>query len=151
MTVEQALVRMADLCARSEQCPYDIARKLRAKALSETDVQHVIEELKRRRFLDEHRFAAGFARDKVRFAGWGRLKIRAALAARHIPSDVIEEALGAIEPDDYRQAILRAARGKAASLDLNLPEERAKLTRHLLSRGFEPGLVSRLMSKIPRR
>ena len=73
LTAEQALLRMADLCARSEQCPYDIAKKLRAKALSEADIHKVIDELRRRRFIDERRFAASFARDKVRFAGWGRL------------------------------------------------------------------------------
>lgn len=148
LTAEQALLRMADLCARSEQCPYDIARKLRAKNMPEQEVQSVIDELKRRGFVDERRFAASFARDKVRFAGWGRLKIRTALAARRIPTQAISEAMEAIEPDDYRQALLRAARAKAASLNLSDYDDRSKLCRHLLSRGFEPTIVTRLLEKI---
>lgn len=148
LTAEQALLRMADLCARSEQCPYDIAKKMRAKALSEADIHKVIDELRRRRFIDERRFAASFARDKVRFAGWGRLKIRTALAARRIPQDAVAAAMESIEPADYRDALIRAARAKASALNLKNYDDRARLCRHLLSRGFEPALVTRLMDKI---
>ena len=42
---DQALLRMADLCARSEQCPYDIRRKLLLKGMAAADVESVIAEL----------------------------------------------------------------------------------------------------------
>ena len=65
LTRDEALVRMAGLCARSEQCASDIARKLRTKGLSSADIASVIDELKERSFLDEARYARSFARDKV--------------------------------------------------------------------------------------
>ena len=147
---DQALLRMADLCARSEQCPYDICRKLLLKGMAAADVESVIAELSDRGFLDSARYAGCFARDKVKFAAWGRLKIRAALAAKRIPSAQIAEALASIDDEEYLEALHRAARAKVASLDLSLRDDRAKLFRHLLSRGFEPDAVTRIVNNLSR-
>jgi len=70
---------MAGLCARSEQCEGDIARKLAAKGMGASDVEWVLGELRERGFVDAVRFARSFTNDKVRFSAWGRIKIRAAL------------------------------------------------------------------------
>ncbi|MGN0237687.1 MAG: regulatory protein RecX [Lepagella sp.] len=141
---------MADLCARAEQCPYDIRRKLQLKGMAPADVESVISDLSDRGFLDSARYAGCFARDKVKFSAWGRLKIRAALAAKCIPSVEIAEALNSIDLDEYRNALSRAANSKIASLDLSMRNDRAKLFRHLLSRGFEPDLVSRIVNDLAR-
>lgn len=133
-----ALVRMADLCARSEQCEAEILQKLLRLGLGHADAEGVVAELVERRFIDDARYAAAFARDKVRFAGWGRLKIRAALAAKRIPSATVNEAIAAVEAADYDDALMRAARAKARSLDLDDPADRNRLLRHIASRGFEP-------------
>ena len=145
---DQALLRMADLCARSEQCPYDIRRKLLLKGMAAADVESVIAELSDRGFLDSARYAGCFARDKVKFAAWGRLKIRAALATKRIPSAQIAEALASIDDEEYLEVLHRAARAKVAFLDLSLRDDRAKLFRHLLSRGFEPDAVTRIVNNL---
>lgn len=145
---EEALLKMADLCARSEQCAFEIMRKLRLKGLSSHDAGFVVDELIERRFIDECRYARSFSRDKVRFSAWGRLKIRAALLARRIPDSVISEAFGEVDPEDYADAATRAARAKAASLDLSLPQERLKLYRHLMSRGFESDVARVTIEKL---
>ena len=141
MTKEEALVKMAGLCARSEQCESDIVRKLRAKMLSQIDIAWVIDELKRGRFLDNGRFAVAYARDKVRFSSWGRLKVRAGLAARRINGSIVSEALENIDAEDYAAALSRTANAKARSVDLSGRDGRVKLYRYLLSRGFEPDLA----------
>lgn len=142
VTKEEMLLKMADLCARSEQCAFDIATKLRLKGLSASDISDVISSLTERKFIDDYRFARSFARDKVRFSAWGRRKIRLALAAKRIPSSVISDALLEIDDADYRDALSRCARSKAASLDLSNYEDRLRLYRYLASRGFESELAS---------
>ena len=141
-TREEALLKMAGLCARSEQCESDVARKLRACGLPAADIRLVIEELVSRNFIDHRRFAAAFARDKVRFSSWGKMKIRAALFAKRIPENLINEAMEEIDADDYRAAAMRSARSAALSLDLGEQSGRQKLFRRLMSRGFEPDVVS---------
>lgn len=148
MTREEALVKMADLCARSEQCPFDIARKLRLKGLSPTDIRLVLDELESRRFIDTARFARSFANDKVRFSGWGRIKIRAELAGRRIPPGDVSAALEQIDAADYEAALERVARQKTAALDLSVYGDKMKLMRYLLSRGFEPDASREVMNRI---
>lgn len=145
---EAMLLKMATLCARSEQCPADIRKKLLVGGLSSIDSEEVINELRERKFLSEERFAGSFARDKVRFTAWGKLKIRKALQMKMIPSEIIDNALSAIPADDYKDALIRAARTKASSLNIADSADRIKLYRFLVTRGFEPSLASRLVKKI---
>lgn len=139
---DEALLAMADLCARSEQCSFEITRKLSKKGLSRDDIEFVVSELNERGFIDDMRYARSFSRDKVRFSAWGRMKIRMALIAKHIPSFIISEALNCIDSDDYAAAVQRAARSKAPSLDLSLYDDRLRLYRFLISRGFESRISS---------
>lgn len=137
LTREQALVQMADLCARSEQSEFDIERKLRMRGLPSAEIESVLTELKRRNFLNAERYAGSFARDKVKFARWGKMKIRAALMGKRVQSYVIAEALSSIDDDEYFEAALHLAQTKSKSLDLSEYDDRIRLLRHLASRGFE--------------
>lgn len=142
VTKEDALIAMAGLCARSEQCESDVYKKLRVKGLGHSEAMAVIDELKNRNFIDDFRYARSFARDKVRFSAWGRMKIRAALAAKRITSSIISQAFEEIDPLDYSNALKRCASLKARTLNLDDYDDRMKLARHILSRGFESALVN---------
>ena len=148
LTRDEALLKMASLCARSEQAPSDIMRKLAAAGLDSADIESVIGELTDRKFLDELRYAIAFSRDKVRFSSWGRLKIRMGLIAKRIQSATIEEAWREVDQADYLEAAKKAAASAAKNLDLSRREEAVKLYRHLLSRGFESDLASRIVKEI---
>lgn len=145
---EEALLKMADLCARSEQCEADIYRKLRLKGLGHNDAMDIIAELRNRKFIDDFRYARSFARDKVRFSAWGRRKIRLALIAKKIPSSIIEEAFGEIDSQDYASALDRAASSKLSGLNLSLYEDRLRLYKYLVSRGFESNLISNKIKEL---
>lgn len=148
VTKEEALVSMASLCARSEQCEADIYKKLLNKGLSHGDIHEIIEELINREFIDNARFARSFANDKVRFSAWGRNKIRAALMAKRISSVDTAEALAQIDEKEYAAALSRAVKSKVSGLDLSVYEDRLKLYRHLLSRGFESSFASSAVKKL---
>lgn len=138
ITAEEALMRMAALCARSEQCSFDIARKLRNMSLSESDVHSILSRLRKQKFVDDARYAGALARDKVRFQAWGKYKIKRALYSKQIPSKIIEDAIASIDETEYAEAAYRAGHGKLQSgLDLDIYDDKIKLMRYLLSRGFE--------------
>ena len=148
LTKDAALLRMADLCARSERCSSEIREKLRKLMLPASMADEIIDYLEENRYIDNLRFAKAFARDKVRFSGWGRNKIRMALAVKRISSSEVSEALDEIDEDEYLLALAKAAEAKARNLDLADYEERAKLYRHLVARGFESYLISKAIRKI---
>lgn len=140
ITPESARLRMADLCARSEQCEYDIRQKLLKMGIRAEAAAEIIGYLIDNRFIDNSRYALSFARDKCRFSLWGPYKIRQGLLAKRIPASDISTAIASLEESELYDAILRSAKGKARSLSLHGGEGREgrmKLYRHLLSRGFD--------------
>lgn len=140
---EALLKRMAGLCAKSEQCSFDINLKLYKAGLVKEKREEILRYLTDNRYIDDARFARSFASYKVRFSAWGKRKIRMALAAKHIPSDLISSALESIEDADYEAAIKRVIEAKKREIDLSDREQRTKLYRQLLSRGFESDIISR--------
>lgn len=140
-TKKDALLAMADLCAGSEQCAFDISRKLMKKGLSSADIHYVIQELRERSFIDDFRYARSFARDKVRFSGWGKNKIRAALAMKRIPDSIVREAFEEVEYEDYFDAAMRAVKSKSRGLDVSNYEDKMKVVRYLATKGFESNII----------
>lgn len=140
---EALLKRMAGLCAKSEQCTFDINMKLYKAGLPKEKREEIVAYLTANRYLDDERFARSFASYKVRFSAWGHRKIKMALAAKKIPSDYISGAIEAIDDNEYQQALKRVIEAKKRDLDISDREQRAKLYRHLLARGFESDIIIR--------
>lgn len=148
ITEEAARLKLADLCARSEQCEYDLRTKMRRWQLPASEIESVLAFLRKGKFVDDARYAGAFARDKARFAKWGRRKIAVALAAKRISSAHIREALDGIDEDEYREALSDVARSKARSLDLTDPKDRQKLYTSLLARGYESSLIAKILQTL---
>lgn len=144
-TIEEARLHMADLCARSEQCRFDIRRKLLAHGLSSKDAERVLDFLEDGRFLDESRYARAFTGDKLRFSGWGRLKIRQALRCRMVPERIVEKAIGDIDEEEYVSILRKVVAAKSKGLDLDDRASVARVVRSVMSRGFEPALICKVM------
>lgn len=140
-TREKALDALSGLCARAEQCESDLRTKMRNHGLNGPDADAVIDRLVEMKFLDEERYARAYARDKVRFNGWGRLKVGLMLRAKSLPAYAIKDALAAIDEQEYYSVLLRVARTAGRSLQLETYADRAKLMRRLYARGFEIALI----------
>ena len=120
--------------------------KLRRMQLPADEASEIIESLKKRKFIDDSRFAASFVNDKYRFAKWGRRKIRMALARKQIFGSVADEALETIDDEIYYNILLSILKTKTRSIDEgNTFEGRTKLFRFAASRGYEPDLISRII------
>ncbi len=138
MNAEEALGRMAAFCSAAEHCRADAREKLRRWGVAEEDVESVITRLEKEKFIDEARYCRAFINDKLRFAGWGKVKIGQALRRKGITPDTYRPLLDGIDPDAYRDTLrklLAAKRGTlraASAYELN-----GKLTRFALGRGYE--------------
>ena len=147
-TAEEMLVKMAGLCAAAEQCASDIRAKILKKGFSAEDAERMISYLRQNRYLDDSRYARAFAIDKVRFSGWGRMKVRMGLRAKGIEDSVVSQALDCIADSDYMDALQKAMQAKSRSLDLSDVNDRRKLYRHIASRGFESQLIISEMRRL---
>lgn len=137
-TPEQALSSLMRQCARAEKCSSDALRSMRRWGLSDADTRGVLERLQRERFIDDGRYAEAYVREKVRFSGWGAMKIRAALRAKSIAPDVIARALAQLEPEADATRLEEVLRKKAAKTSArDAYDLKTKIVRFGMSRGFD--------------
>lgn len=148
LTAEQATARLEAMAARAEHCSREMLNKLALWGLDSHTSQTIVDDLRKRRFIDDERYTRAFVNDKIRFARWGRRKIKSALYAKGLPSDVINIHLDSIDMDEYELILTDLLMAKARTIDdPNTYEGRTKLFRFGVSRGFEPEIVVRIVKE----
>lgn len=149
MKPENALSRLADLCARSEQCSHEAFEKLYKWGISRADSEKIVATLEKGRFIDDSRYAVSYAADKFRFSGWGKRKIAVMLRAKRIGSDSIDDALSRIDDDEYLDSAVRILKSRCSRLGLPATrEEVARLLRFGAQRGFESDILFKALAII---
>ena len=146
MTFEQALVKASEICARQEKCIFDIEKKLKSWGVEEPLASKVIDQLIKEKFIDEQRYVTYYVRDKFRFNGWGKIKIKWQLKAKNIIGTPVDEALAKISDEEYKDALAQLLIKKRRNLKGDDKYKiKASLIRHAASRGFEPYLIYQLL------
>lgn len=149
LTDKEAVMLAEDACGRAEYCSHEIREKLRRRGVEAELIDRIIDSLKKRRFIDDRRYAMAFARSRQQYNGWGRRKIALALSAKRISRELIDEALEQIDPDEYIDALTDMISRWAASLERPLSrEDRMKLTRRALGRGYDYDSIKRALQAI---
>lgn len=149
LTPPEALHRAAALCSSAEHCTADIREKLARWGVTEADSRTIIDRLVQERFIDEQRYAVAFVKDKFRFSGWGRIKMRYALQQKRIDGSDIDHALATLDEEQYNDRLLELLQAKSRSIRDDDPEaRRAKLFRFAASRGFEPSLIFNALKQV---
>lgn len=143
-------MQMAGVCARSEHCESEIREKLRQLGLGSLNSDEVLRQLVEDDFINNSRYAKAFTNDKFRLGQWGRVKIQAALASKGVSEKDIQAALSEINEKEYRETLARLASAQSDGIDLEVYRDRAKVIRHLLSRGFESTLVIEAIADLRR-
>ena len=128
------LSKLERYCAYQERSEVEVRKKLGSLAVSATMSDEVVRVLKEDDFLNEHRFAELFIRSKVK-EQWGKLKIRQGLYAKGIPAEIINEQMDLIDEESYREMV-RATIEKWKRLNAADADNKPKLIRHMLSKGF---------------
>lgn len=149
LTPPEALHRAAALCSSAEHCTADIREKLARWGVTEADSRIIIDRLVQERFIDEQRYAVAFVKDKFRFAGWGRIKMRYALQQKRIDGSDIDHAFATLDEEQYNDRLLELLQAKSRSIRDDDPEaRRAKLFRFAASRGFESALIFNALKQV---
>lgn len=148
---EEALQKVKHYCAYQERSHKEVREKLFGFGLRSKEVNEIIATLIEETFLNEERFAKQYAGGKFRMKQWGRRKIEAALQAKGITKGLIKTAMKAIDEAEYNRILLKLAQKKWNSLAGNsVMERKAKTTFYLMQKGFEPGLIAKMIKEIAR-
>jgi len=129
-------------CAYQERCHQEVAKKLKSWGLIRDAIDLLIGELIQFNFLNEERYARSFARGKFRIKKWGRMKIRMELKKRDIYFKCIDFAMEEIEDKAYFETLKEVLQKKnELEKETNSYKRKMKLTRYLVSRGYEYDLI----------
>ena len=138
--------------------PHSIAelreRLLEGKRTTEAAIEEVIARLREYGYLDDERFAFGYASLKVRQRPIGRARLERELLFKKVKREVADEALDLVFAETSESELIDRAIAKRLRLR-GQPRNRAeakKLFDHLLRQGFPFELVSekvRAMIKSP--
>ncbi len=152
LSADEALVRLELLCARSEQCTFEVMQKLLRWGIPASDRERIVDSLVDRRFVDDARYASAYARSKFLFSRWGRKKIRLGLVAKRVSRQLIDDAVtAATEEESYIDTLRGLMRSKARQMERPLCREDAlKVCRFAMQRGFEWDYVSKVLDELRR-
>ena len=102
-TPKEALQKLEHFCAYQERCHDEVVSKLYSLKMTSDEIDLIIVQLIEGNFLNETRFACGFARGKHRIKHWGKLRITNELKFRNISSTNITLALKEISQEEYME------------------------------------------------
>ena len=149
MNSRDALKYAMGLCSRQERCRSEIREKLASRKLSSEETEKILEALEKDNYLNEARYAGTFARDRIRFNKWGRVKIRHMLERKKIPDDLIADALDTIDEEYYTGILKEELTKKRKTIKgSNAFDIRGKLFRFAQQRGFETGMIYAVLDEI---
>ena len=144
---ETAKARLEALCARSEQCSYELRQKLNRWGLSTHDAEKIITHLIANRYVDDNRFTRAFVNDKIRFERWGQRKVWMALRQKGIPEETIRENLEELDEEQIYDNLKHLLSKKRKTIKDTDPRKiREKLLRFGLSRGYTYDQLARVLS-----
>lgn len=135
-SLAQLMAKAEAYCAAAEHCRYDVQQKLQQWEATPEQAEQVLCHLQEHKYLDDERYCHAFVHDKLLYQGWGRMKMRAQLQAKHLPSAKITEALNAINEKEYMQVLERVMASKKRTIKSTDAQAREKLIRFCLQRGF---------------
>ncbi|MBT2485612.1 MULTISPECIES: regulatory protein RecX [unclassified Microbacterium] len=137
-TAEESLLRKL----RSKSLSIAEARLvLRGHDLDAAQIDDVIDDFLRRRYLDDAILASALVTSGVERKGQGRVALSRSLSQRGIPRDVIDAALDEL-PDDDAERALDFARTKARSMGrLDNDTALRRLVGQLARRGYNGGVA----------
>jgi regulatory protein len=116
---------------------FEIEEHLRARGFSDEDRSRAVETLCRTGLIDDERFARARA-SSLAERGAGNALIRARLAEVGVAHELVDDALGAVEPEATRARRIVARRGASP-----------KTARYLYGKGFSEEVVSAALRTAP--
>lgn len=141
------LGKMARWCAYQERSRREAREKLFSLGATDAEVEMLLAELEKEKYLDDLRFACAYVRGKFRNLGWGRIKIAHGLRQSGLANAHIAQALASEIGEEEYEAKGRSLLGRKGGSGTLAGAEKAKVMRFMQQRGFEGELVLRWMKE----
>ena len=139
---EIALNKLKHYCAYRDRSHREVRTKLLKLEVYGDDLEEIMNELIKEKYLDELRYACSFARGKFRMKKWGRNKIKQHLKQHEISDYCLRKAMKEIDEEEYLSVLEELIEKKKLDYaDTNTFKQNQKVIKYCISRGFEMQLI----------
>jgi len=139
---EIALNKLKHYCAYQDRSHREVRTKLLKLEIYGDDLEEIMSELIKEKFLDEARYACSFARGKFRLKKWGRIKIKQHLKQHDISDYCMRKAMKEIDEREYLETLSSIVEKKKLDYnDSNKYKMKQKVINYCMSRGYETNLI----------
>uniref|UniRef100_Q02AF8 Regulatory protein RecX n=1 Tax=Solibacter usitatus (strain Ellin6076) TaxID=234267 RepID=Q02AF8_SOLUE len=130
----------------------ELREKMKRRTENPEDVEHVLERLKESKYLDDRRFAEGYAAARLSNEGFGKTRVLQDLRQRRVAPALAEKTVGQVYQEVDESALIEEwVRRKYRSVPREglFQEEKdlASAYRRLLRAGFRTGEIIRVLKK----
>lgn len=139
-TFDSVLKKILHFCSYQDRCISEVKTKISTFDISSSDKEKIMQLLINEGFIDDNRFAHTFVRSKIHLKKWGVNKIKMSLKMKGISDEIISEALSEIDPDFYREDLIKILKAKKINESDDF-KRKAKLAQYAIQKGYEPALV----------
>lgn len=146
-SLDSVLKKILHYCSYQDRCTAEVRTKLSTFDISSSDKEKIMQLLLDEGFLDDTRFAHTFVRSKIHLKSWGVNKLRISLKMKGINDDIIKEALSVIEPEKYRQELIKVLKSKKIN-EIDTFKRKARLAQYAIQKGYEPSLVWSVINEL---
>ncbi len=138
------------MLAGRDRTEMELARKLTRSKFPQPIIATVLDRLRDKGLIDDHRYARDFVRTQSERRGSGPAALRAKLARRGIPSSAIDDALTAELPGDSQLEVARrVAQSQLPRLRRYEGEEaRSRLYSFIIRRGFDYDIATEVLNEL---
>jgi len=123
---------------------WEVRKRLSEKGYENDIILQVIGFLKEYRFIDDREFALMWIRSRTTEKPSGRRKISYELTQKGVPGDIIKECLADFSMELEEELAYSLAVKRTSKNNVNLK----KLQSFLLRRGFDYGVIKKVISRI---
>lgn len=118
----------------------ELRNRMRQKGFAPELVEKVVQQLLDLKYLNDESYAAVYLENLKKYKHFGFYGIKKKLQEKHLPNELIEEALkqGLDEATEVKQAKIFLAKQKSGM-------ERQKLASRLASRGFRSSVIAQVL------
>ncbi|MDD5698619.1 MAG: regulatory protein RecX [Victivallaceae bacterium] len=149
MENNEALKKACDLLAARPHSTQELRAKLNKRKFAPADIETVIAECQRLRYLDDDRLACDYAAELGR-QGKGLFKIKMQLRSKGFPEPLVTRVLNEAEANEAEHAGAALQRKLPGLVrETNLNKRREKAYRFLISRGFSSDIIGTLLENTP--
>ena len=133
-----------DILSRRDHSEWELKEKLAKKKFSPAEIQETIHWLKGKKLINDQAFAKRYIEGVIHYKAVGPRYLAHKLKAKRINQVYIDAALQEVIGDDKEKALMAKAAAAWQKSHPKYAQDKARLSRFLLSRGFSGHVLSRL-------